>query len=138
MTTDDVIDFFIRPQALFLTATNFFLCMLVAWACMCRMRLTSTDTLISVRLVHTAVFVMAICSGFRGPLFGVQVTTWWPVTQMGCLLSMLLINMRAWKHAAPFIMQKASRPMTLEDEARFAQTEVLADRPTGRRFGDSV
>ena len=98
-----------------LTAMNWSLCMGVMWACLCRLRLTSTDTRVAPRAVFVGVFVVAFVSGFRGPLFGVQVQTYWPIILTTCILALLLINIGHWRYRAPLAFQKTTGPMPLEE-----------------------
>lgn len=111
-----VVDAIADPPALALTIINAFVCAGVFWACMCRMRLTSTETIIRARITYSIVMVVSLCSALRGPLFGSQVTSYWPILLSLGTWFILLLNIRAWRHAPPPHMQKNSGAMPLHDD----------------------
>ncbi len=104
-----------NPAPLVLTTINGLLCVLVFWACLCRLRLTSTDTRIWPRIVFAGVMVVHVTSALRAPLFGVQVNTWWPIILTSSTWCILLADIGEWKRAPPVSMMKPgmSRPMSL-------------------------
>lgn len=104
----------INPGPLMLTGLNFLMCMCVMWGCFCRLRLTSTETKVFPRLAFVATMIVCFASGFRGPLFGDEIRSWWPIVLTTCLFLTMQSNIGAWRHAPPPNMQKPSRPMPLQ------------------------
>lgn len=104
----------LRPNSFILTCLNGFMCFAVFWACLCRLRMTSTETMLMPRFAFSVVMVVHVVSGFRGPLFGTQVSDWWPIVFTTSTWCILLVNIRAWRHGAPPELQKNSGAMPLD------------------------
>lgn len=93
-------------------ALNFLLCMAIGWICVCRLRLTSDETLMGPRLKYSLYGAAALVHGLS-PMAG-EWPGWTGLALTGSLLIGLLTSWSRWRHAVPDELQSSPAPLGKE------------------------
>lgn len=72
----------------------------IAWACLCRLNVSSVQVMPTVRAHYVLLLSGAIANGFQGPLFGQLPTTGGTVLAVGLAVG-LVIGRSRWKNGPP-------------------------------------